>query len=438
MKKSKYSFSNLTLPLMLEMLLFTMLNNIDTLMLASYSDKAVAAIGSVGQVIFLTILFFQIISNGSGILIVQNLGARNKINAQNIIKISFILNLVLGVIISIILRKYTDNIILYLGFKDELYRIGVRFYKIIAMFSFVTALQLVNNSVLRSYGYAKLSVKINIFTNFINIIGNAIFIFGLFNAPILGEVGVAISTVFSQIIGLIITMYFIIKKLKIIEANKNINFISNSLDILRIGIPSAVESLLYNFGQLIIIKLIATLGDSALTARAYIVTIARFVMVISVGTGSASQIITGYLVGAKHYKYAKKIVNKIFLKTILSIFISTLIIIAFRKNILLIFTKDNDILNISIESIIAIVLLETGRSINMVYISAMKGAKDLIFPVIIGVISMWCIGVFGSYLAINIFKLGLLGTFIAISLDEWFRGIIMIYRWNKEKWIKTF
>ncbi|MDN5304014.1 MAG: hypothetical protein PWP46_893 [Fusobacteriaceae bacterium] len=295
-KNKKLNFMSLAIPIFIEMLLWTTFNNVDTIMLSRYSDVAVAAVGSTGQLVFFIMLFLQIIATGTGILISQNLGKRDYEKAENSAKIALYFNFLVGILLSIIVYKYHFQMVKFLGLEDKALLMGSRFYKIIGTFTFIQAIGLINTTILRSYRFPKYSMYINIFSNMLNIIGNAIFIFGLFGMPVLGEVGVAISTVFSQFIGVIISFIVIKKKLNIhllsnIKIKENLYLLK---EIGKIGIPSVAENLLYNTSQIMIIKMVATYGTEALTARAYIFTLLRFVFIISISSGSAAQIITGF------------------------------------------------------------------------------------------------------------------------------------------------
>ncbi|TDT71973.1 putative MATE family efflux protein [Hypnocyclicus thermotrophus] len=437
-KNKKLNFMSLAVPIFIEMLLWTTFNNVDTIMLSRYSDVAVAAVGSTGQLVFFIMLFLQIIATGTGILISQNLGKRDYEKAENSAKIALYFNFLVGILLSILVFKYHFQMVKFLGLEDKALLMGSRFYKIIGTFTFIQAIGLINTTILRSYRFPKYSMYINIFSNILNIIGNAIFIFGLFGMPVLGEVGVAISTVFSQFIGIIISFIIIKKKLNIhllsnIKIKENLYLLK---EIGKIGIPSVAENLLYNTSQIMIIKMVATYGTDALTARAYIFTLLRFVFIISISSGSAAQIITGFLAGANRHRVAKKAVIKIYLQTVLLIIIVATTLIIFRENLIRIFTTNEAVILLAKDAFLTILFLETGRTLNIIFISSMKGAGDVIFPVIMGVIFMWIVGVGGGYLLVIKFGFGLFGAFIATGLDEWSRGIIMFIRWIRGDWIK--
>jgi Na+-driven multidrug efflux pump len=77
---------------------------------------------------------------------------------------------------------------------------------------------------------------------------------------------------------------------------------------------------------------------------------------------------------------------------------------------------------------------EPGRNFNIIIIPALKGAGDVKFPVLAGMFFMWGIGVlFSDILGIKL-GLGLAGVWIALTSDEWIRGLVMYARWKNGKW----
>jgi Na+-driven multidrug efflux pump len=80
--------------------------------------------------------------------------------------------------------------------------------------------------------------------------------------------------------------------------------------------------------------------------------------------------------------------------------------------------------------------LEPGRNFNLVLINGLRGAGDVIFPVVMAVISMWGLGVLGGYIFGVVLGYGLPGIWLGLLLDEWIRGICMLWIWNSKKWVK--
>jgi Na+-driven multidrug efflux pump len=107
-----------------------------------------------------------------------------------------------------------------------------------------------------------------------------------------------------------------------------------------------------------------------------------------------------------------------------------------HKPILSIFTQDPEVIAIAASLMLASILLEGGRVFNLIFISSLKGAGDVKFPVQIGIVSMWGLGVGLTYLFGIHFGLGVIGAWYAIAADEWARGLIMALRWRSKVWTR--
>jgi Na+-driven multidrug efflux pump len=79
---------------------------------------------------------------------------------------------------------------------------------------------------------------------------------------------------------------------------------------------------------------------------------------------------------------------------------------------------------------------EIGRTMNVLFIFSLRSVNDTVFPVIMAIISMYGISVFFGYLLGIVFAWGVIGIFIAMSMDEVFRGFIMFFRWRSKVWHK--
>jgi Na+-driven multidrug efflux pump len=100
------------------------------------------------------------------------------------------------------------------------------------------------------------------------------------------------------------------------------------------------------------------------------------------------------------------------------------------------FTSDPDIIARATTLLWITVLLEPGRTCNIVVITALRAAGDARFPVVAGAASMVFVMGFGSWFLGIYLGLGLVGVWIAYALDEWVRGSIMVARWFRLGWVK--
>ena len=205
--------------------------------------------------------------------------------------------------------------------------------------------------------------------------------------------------------------------------------------ILSVGVPTASESLSYNVSQIVIMAMISTLGTAAMSAQVYTATICRFVFVTAIGIGSAVQIKTGWSVGAgQEEDIYKKVFKYGAVATSCSV-IMILLINLFRMPIIGFFTKQEQIISYVSTLLLLSIYLEFGRSLNLIFIGALKGSGDIKFPVFYGMFSNWVIMVLGSYLLGLKLGLGVAGFWLGIGTDETTRGLVMMLRWKSKRWM---
>ncbi|MBP6323355.1 MAG: polysaccharide biosynthesis C-terminal domain-containing protein, partial [Fusobacteriaceae bacterium] len=196
----------LTLPIFLELLLMTVVGNIDIIMVSKFSDKGVGVLGGMSQILYTQSVIFSFISIGTGILISQYVGAKKQEKIFEVIGVSLLLNIIISLILGIIYWYFAHDILAKIKLSEELISIGINYFRVVGGICIFQAVTVTASSALRSFGYAKIPLYINVLINLINILMNGMFLFGWMGAPILGVTGVGIATIFSRMIGFIIAL----------------------------------------------------------------------------------------------------------------------------------------------------------------------------------------------------------------------------------------
>ncbi|MBT2688993.1 MATE family efflux transporter [Bacillus sp. ISL-47] len=433
----KLTLFALTWPIFIEILLHMLMGNADTLMLSQYSDESVAAVGVSNQILSLVIVMFGFVATGTSILIAQNLGAKNNKIAAEISVVSLGANLVFGILLSILLFILSKPLLRMMDLPEELLNEANSYLIIVGGLSFIQALIMTIGAIIRSYGFTRDVMYITIGMNILNVIGNYFFIFGPFGFPVLGVEGVAISTVVSRLIGFTAAVAVLLKRTEnTLPFGLLFRFPKEHIkNLLKIGIPSAGEHLSYNGSQMVITIFIAGLGTEALTAKVYAQNIMMFIFLFSVAISQGTQILIGHMVGAKDYDAAYQRCLKSLRLAIMISFATAVLFAAFSEELMGIFTSNTDIIKVGSVLILLTIILEPGRSFNLVVINSLRAAGDVKFPVYMGIISMWGVSVTLSYLLGIHFGMGLAGIWIAFIADEWLRGLLMLSRWKSKVWI---
>lgn len=126
--------TKLVIPIFIETLLIMMLGAVDTIMLSQYSDESVAAVGVVNQIVMFAFLVFEVINIGTSVLCSQYLGAKMQKNMIQVVGVSLLLNLVVGVLISIILHFGATTLLGWMGLRPELLKYGIGYMEIVGAF----------------------------------------------------------------------------------------------------------------------------------------------------------------------------------------------------------------------------------------------------------------------------------------------------------------
>ena len=423
-------------PILIEILLRTAIGTSDVFMLSSYSDQAVSAVGVITQFTFFLLIVSAFVSSGTGILIAQFLGAGNKDSAIHVGVVSIALSVVVGVVLSVIAVISAIYLLPFYGLAEQVEIYAQEYLFISGAMTFNVTIGLVFATMLRSYGHSRSPMVVNIFSGVINIIGNYIALYQPFGLPVYGVEGVAIATVIGQVIGTLMLWGLLLQR-TIPMPMRTLTTIPKDIAkrIIKIGSMNAGEILSYNIAQISIVYFVVQMGTPSLTAFTYAQNISRFSFAFALSVGQAAQIQTGYYVGKGWYQDILKRVQLYFVIAFIASFAITVLVYIFREPIIALFTTEENIVQMTSVLILGSILLETGRVFNLVFISALKGAGDIKFPVKIGILSMWGLGVLFAYLLGIIGPFGVLGAWLAIALDEWVRGIIMAYRWRSKRWM---
>ncbi|PGT82003.1 MATE family efflux transporter [Bacillus sp. AFS040349] len=433
----KITLFALTWPIFIETLLHMLMGNADTLMLSQYSDNSVAAVGVSNQILFLLIVMFGFIATGTTILVAQYIGGTNYKDAKEVSTVSLSANLLFSILISVVIVIASEDILQLMNLPPELMPDATIYLQLVGGFSFVQALIMTSGAILKSYGYTKDTMYLTIFMNLLNIIGNYFFIFGPFGFPVLGVQGVAISTVVSRIIGLFIILYILKKRVHFTLNLKELFKlpVHHLKNLLHIGVPTAGEQLSYNTSQMVITIFITMIGTEALTTKVYAQNLMMLILLFSLAVSQGTQILVGYMIGAKDYEAAyKRCLQSLYAGIIISTLMA-IIFSLFSDSLLGIFTSNERILEVGGILILLTIILEPGRAFNMVIIGSLRAAGDIRFPTYVGILSMWGVSVPIAYILGIHFDLGLIGIWIAFIADEWVRGIIMFYRWKSRAWM---
>ncbi|MCY9371724.1 MATE family efflux transporter [Bacillus haynesii] len=432
------SLFTLTWPIFIEVSLYMLMGNADTLMLSQYSDDSVAAVGVSNQMLNLIIVMFGFIATGTTVIISQFLGARQKAEAMEVGYVSISANFIISLFISAAIYIFAKPLLLMMGLSANLLAEAGIFLQIVGGLSFIQALIMTFSAILKSYGHTKDTMVVTIGMNILNIAGNYLVIFGPFGFPVLGVAGVAMSTSIARIIGLLAIALLVKKRVGMPLLSKRLFVLKKNhlKKLLKIGIPSAGEQLSYNASQMIVTYFITLMGAQALTTKVYTQNLMMFIMLFGTAISQGTQILIGRHIGAKQFDEAySRCLKSLWWALAITTFTSVLFAV-FSRQLIGIFSSNPDIIATASILILLTIILEPGRSFNVVIINSLRAAGDAKYPVYMAIVSMWGIGLPIAYIFGIQLGFGLAGIWFSFIADEWVRGILMYRRWRSKMWLQ--
>ena len=441
-RKNTNNLLLLFIPIFFDLLLTNLFSTVDSVMLVKYdllignetTHLCETAVATAGQAISLLTILVVICSNGVSIVVGQYLGASREDRAKKVLAQGIFFNTVLGIVLMGIFVFFSSTLLKLAKTNESFFDLAKDYLSIYAYALPFMAISSVISANFRAYGKPIYVTIVSIVCNGFNVLLNYLFIYGVGPFPELGVKGAAIGTVGSFVLMDIISLILnrIVLKSEVIPRKLDKCILRN---IVKIGLPSALENFAYTIASFIVLAAVNSLVKIETTARGRINMVLGYIYMFSSALAAANSIIVARYVGQGKYDEAKKLTIKttiIGLAIIISL-VSLLLIIQ-RPLFLLIDSKDEAILGI-IASVLPIVyMLEIGRCINLIVIQGQKAAGDVIFPLILGLISMFIVMALGSWIFAIWLNLGLFGVFLAQALDEFIRAMVSLVRWFSNRW----
>lgn len=432
MAVERKTLAQLSVPICLETLFYMLSGMVDTLMLSSVSDQAVGAVGTANTYIGVFIVMFGIISSGMVAVMSQNIGAGRPGIAYQARQLGMIFNAVIGILMSAVLAVFSGGILRMVSIAPALFEPAETYLKIVGGTCFLNALIPIFSSYLRVFGYTKHSLIGTIVGNILNIILNSVFLY-VFHR---GVMGVAVATVISRIVNLIIVAIMGAVLIKAKQSPERISPQKILAQIVKIGFPSALETALYNVAMTFIVRFMNQMDANGMnvTARSYAMQIADFSYCVGAALAQANAIMTGWRIGAKELEECDRGTRKAVIYGLVTATCFSVTFALSGRFIVHIFTDNTQMISLVVKLLIIDIFLEFGRVTNLVYSQALKTSGDALFPVIMGAIFMYLFAVGGTYfLGIHMGLLAV-GAYIAMAGDECARAVGMVLRWKSGKW----
>lgn len=434
---TKESLRKLILPLIFEQILAVTVGMFDVAMVSSVGEAAISGVSLVDMINNLINAIFAALATGGAVVTAQYIGAKREgeacKSAKQILLIAASISMTVMAICLIAKRPILSA--LFGKIEANVMENALIYFKITAMSFPFLAVYNACAALFRSMGNSKLPMKVSILMNLINISGNAICIFYLK----LGVAGVAIPSLVSRAVAAVIMFCLLCnKKNQIHLEGKSIRPDFRMIKrILYIGIPSGVESGIFQFGRIIVVSIIAGFGTVQIAANGVANTIDSMGCIAGQALSLAIITIVGQCVGAHDEKQVKFYTKKLLKITYMITAVVNTCILVSLPLILKLFslspeTEKLAYLLIFIHNGMAILLWPASFTLP----NALRACNDVRFAMCLSIFSMFIFRILFSYVLGVWLGLGAIGVWLAMVMDWIFRASLFVWRFVSGKWRK--
>ena len=438
MKLKDHLLKNLSLsfPIMISQLGHITVGVFDSLMIGKVSVSQLAAV-SLATSIFSFILLFCI-GLSYGITPLISSSDRGKKYVSSILYNGMLVN-----VISSILLVYfvilTKQFLSYLGQDEEVLFHTYSYLDIICISLIPLILFQTFKQFIEGLGFTKPSMYISIISNVINIILNAVLIFGFFGFPRLEIIGAAYATLVSRVIMFILILIYCLNDRRfskyILKTKFHFN-LSHIRDIFRIGFASGLQYIFEVGAFSVATVMTGSIGTIHLAAHQIALNLASISYMIASGIGSASMISLSYYDGKRNFEDMRKSGFASFLLVFILMIISAMVFIIFRNYLTVLYVDDISVINIASTLLIIAGLFQISDGIQAVGLGILRGIRDIKKPTIVTFISYWIISIPLSYFLGIEYKYGVYGIWIGLSFGLTLAAIFHVTRFNYLTFVK--
>lgn len=440
-KKTLYkALLSLVVPIAIQNLLGCLVNSADVLMLGYVGQDELAAVSLANQYVFILWGFFFGINSATTLMNSQYWGKGDMRAIQAIFGIALKISLVVTAIVSIGCAFFPRALMTLYTNDETLIEIGIVYLRAISVSYLLMSFAQCYLCTLRSVEQAKKSTIISTITLVINVGLNATFIFGLFGAPKMGVVGVAIATTIARTIELLICMIDYIKG-SIFKPDLGLLLgVHKELfsDFLKYSGPALVNDLSWTLAFSTYSIVLGHLNNDMVAASSVATTLRDIFTTVCFGIAAGGTVILGKELGANHLEKAKRDASSLCHITLVVTIILGVVLVFIRHPMMSLFT-----LTEQAYSYLDIMMLISGyyiigQAMNTLLIGGIfRAGGNTKFGMICDTITMWCVSVPLGFISAFVLKLPPMWVYFILCLDEFWK-IPVVYKYYKSyKWLNN-
>ena len=433
------TFLRLAWPSVIEAVLIGLVGVVDTLMVASLGDAAIAAVGITQQPKFVLMCFLFALNVGITAVVARRKGEENREGANHATRNGLLVGLVLVILLAFSGYRFAEPFLRLAGAKDDYIADAVVYFRIISISVIFQCLNGSINAAQKGSGNTRISMISNVAGNIVNIIFNYLLINGIGPFPRLEVRGAALATALGALVS------FLVSLSRLFQKKNYISFFCKAPwrpdkkvlgPMVKVAGSALVEQLCMRAGFFIFNRIVADLNTLAYATHIACMNFLGLSFCCGDGFQVASTALAGQSLGAKRPDKAVIYCNigqrvVFFVAVILSILMITL-----RRQIIGLYSSTPQVVEMGSRILLFIAVITYIQTAQVIFTGCLRGAGDTRFTAITAIVSVGLVRPIFGYLLTYPLGMGLYGAWIAIFLDQLCRLVMNYGRIHKRKWLE--
>lgn len=419
-KENLHQLITLAFPVVVEEIMSTLLQYVDTAMVGRLGAKATSAVSLTSTVNWLIFSFFSSFAIAIGAIISKAVGAKEEIQIKKASTLSLVLSLVFGFIVAFLATSLSPYIPKWMNASPEIQKDASSYFFIISLAIPFRAFIILASSTMRAVKDTKTPMVINLTANILNIFLNYLFIYTL----ALGVNGAAIATFISYTIASIVMAIIWLRRPLIGFERKYLKGEKNLIkETFSIALPAVMTNATSCFAHIVFASLVSSMGTVIFAAHSIALSAETIFYVPGYGLRTATSTLIGISVGEKDKDKFNVVERQSIFLTVVMMAFTGLLLYLFATPIMGFFTPDKSVIKEGSRILKLIAFTEPLFGLMIVSEGIYYGLGDTKFPFFIETFGAWGIRILFTIIALRVLNVDLFGVWICMALDNSFRSL---------------
>lgn len=432
----------LVLPIALQNLINVGVTAADVIMLGMVGETALSAGSLANQVSFILNLLMFGMSSGAAVLTAQYWGKKDTATIEKVLGISMRLAIVAGLVFMAAALLIPRQLMLIFTQEEEIIAAGIPYLRIVAFSYLMMAVNMTYLNLMRSVERVLIGMITYAVSLGVNVVLNAIFIFGLFGCPAMGTAGAALGTTLARVTEFIIILIYNKKFNDILNIRLNLLAVKDrqlTRDFIRYASPVIMNELAWGCGMAMLSAMMGHLGSAAVAAHSVTQTSRQLAMVVSMGLAGAAAIVLGKTIGEGNEKLARIQAGRfVKMAAILGVAGSLFILAIVRPAVLHFMVMTPQASRYLGYMMFILAYFCFFQSLGTIFIVGIfRAGGDTRVGLALDLTGLWGCAVFLGSIAAFLLKWPVPAVYVVISFDEIVKLPFSVKRYLSGKWLKN-